>query len=226
MKLTEAAGTIVSGMRSRAVLIEREGKLFQTVQCTVKHAGMDGQGIVRVDGQEATRLKLRTGAQSLELPVPAVESERTVKVSVEVAGKTLATQSLTLKPVRKWVVYLLPHSHVDIGYTHVQTDVEKAQWKYLEMGIETARKLGEQSARLAVQVERGGALGGGQLLAASYSGETGRHFIDAVKAGQVGLQALYGNELTGLVPAGGIAAAGRLRADTLGNAAACPSSRR
>ena len=42
--------------------------------------------------------------------------------------------------MRKWVVYLLPHSHVDIGYTHVQTDVEQAQWKYLEMAIDTARK--------------------------------------------------------------------------------------
>ena len=39
------------------------------------------------------------------------------------------------KPTRPWVVYLLPHSHVDIGFTHVQTDVEKLQWKHLDEAV-------------------------------------------------------------------------------------------
>ena len=49
-------------------------------------------------------------------------------------------RELTVKSPQTQVVYLLPHSHVDIGYTHVQTDVEQAQWRYLETGMDLARK--------------------------------------------------------------------------------------
>ena len=89
---------------------------------------------MQVEGAVDTKIVLAAGAQNFEVAVPAVEKETQLKIAVEVAGKTLARQTVTLKPVRKWVVYLLPHSHVDIGYTHVQTDVEKAQWKISRNG--------------------------------------------------------------------------------------------
>ena len=129
--------------------------------------------------------------------MPAVEQETPVTVRVEVAGQPPATQTVTLRPVRKWVVYLLPHSHVDIGYTHVQTDVEQAQWKYLEMAIDTARKSADYpaGARFKWNVE---VLWAVDSYLQQATPEKRQQFIDAVKAGQVGLQALYGNELTGL----------------------------
>ena len=110
---------------------------------------------------------------------------------------TLASETVTLKPVRKWVVYLLPHSHVDIGYTHVQTDVERAQWKYLEMAIDTARKSAANppGSRFKWNVE---VLWAVDSYLKQATPEKRQQFIAAVKAGQVGLQALYGNELTGL----------------------------
>ena len=100
--------------------------------------------------------------------------------------------------MRKWVVYLLPHSHVDIGYTHVQTDVEQAQWKYLEMAIDAARK-----SRRLIRPARGSSgtsrcSGRWTATCKQATPEKRQAFFDAVKAGQVGLQALYGNELTGL----------------------------
>ena len=138
-RLSEVTGTVVSSVQSAPVLVERGGKLMQTVQFGLRHFGEETQATVRIGGA-TTNVTLRAAAQTLEVPVPAVETPTPVQVSVEVGGKRITTQSVTLQPVRKWVVYLLPHSHVDIGYTHVQTDVEKAQWKYLEMGMEAARK--------------------------------------------------------------------------------------
>src|SRR6185369_10852320 len=109
----------------------------------------------------------------------------------------VATQTVTLKPVRKWVVYLLPHSHIDIGYTHVQTDVERAQWKYLEMAMEASKRSADYpaGARFKWNVEILWAVDGYLRQA---SPEKQQQFIDAVKAGWIGLEALYGNELTGL----------------------------
>ena len=197
VKLAEVSGTVVSSVRSAPALVERDGKLLQTIQLSIRHYGDETNAVVRVEGAAATPVMLRSAAQSFEVAVPAVEKETAVKVSVEVGGKALSTQTVTLKPIRKWVVYLLPHSHVDIGYTHVQTDVERAQWKYLEMGMEAARKSATNppGARFKWNVE---VLWAVDSYLQQATPEKQQAFVDAVKAGQVGLEALYGNELTGL----------------------------
>ena len=196
-ELADAQGTVVSSLRSPPVLVDRGGRLYQTIELALRHLGEEASARVRVDGREATNLTLRATTHTVEIPVPPVDKETSVSIEVEVGGKTLAQRTVQLKPVRKWVVYLLPHSHVDIGYTHVQTDVERAQWKYLEMGIETARRSANNppGSRFKWNVE---VLWAVDSYLRQATPEKREQFIQAVKAGQVGLQALYGNELTGL----------------------------
>ncbi|MGQ9576502.1 MAG: glycosyl hydrolase-related protein [Thermoguttaceae bacterium] len=101
------------------------------------------------------------------------------------------------KPGRPWVIYILPHSHVDIGYTHIQTEVEKLQWKYLDQVLELARKTADYppEARFKWNTE---VLWAVESYLKQAAPEKRKAFIEAVKAGQIHLDALYGNELTGL----------------------------
>jgi alpha-mannosidase len=197
LELADTQGTVVSSTHSPPVLVERDGQLMQTVQVALRHIGEPLQAVLSVNDIPSTNLTLRIGSQSFEVPVAAVDKESPVTISVEAAGKSLARQTLTLKPVRKWIVYLLPHSHVDIGYTHVQTDVERAQWKYLELAMETARRTASYppGCRFKWNVEVLWAVDGYLQQA---SPEQRQAFYEAVRAGQVGLDALYGNMLTGL----------------------------
>ena len=197
LALTEVTGTVLGSVQAPRVLVERNGRLMQTVNIAVRHFGETTQARVRIEGADPFAVTLHQGPMSFEVAVPAVDAEKAVGVTVDVGGNTLASQTVTLKPVRKWIVYLLPHSHVDIGYTHVQTDVEKAQWKYLEMAIDTARKSAGNppGSRFKWNVE---VLWAVDSYLKQATPEKRQQFIDAVKAGQVGLQALYGNELTGL----------------------------
>ena len=196
-ELGDVDGTVVGTVQAPPVLVERAGTLLQTVQVAVRHFGPQTAAVVRLEGAEPVPVTLRQGAQTLEVPFPAIEKPTTSSLRVEVAGKVIGAQSVALKPVRKWVVYLLPHSHVDIGYTHVQTDVEKAQWKYLEMGMEAAKKSANNppGSRFKWNVE---VLWAVDSYLRQATPEKRQQFIKAVQAGQVGLQALYGNELTGL----------------------------
>ena len=41
---------------------------------------------------------------------------------------------------RQWTVYIYPHSHVDIGYTNTQENVELIHKRNLLYGIDLARK--------------------------------------------------------------------------------------
>ena len=100
-------------------------------------------------------------------------------------------------PARPWVVYILPHSHVDIGYTNVQTEIEKLQWKYLDEAVALARKTADYppGARFKWNSE---VLWAVDSYLKQATPERREDFVKAVKAGQVHLDALYGNELTGL----------------------------
>ena len=81
--------------------------------------------MLRLQGAAEQALSLNPGNQSLELRLPAVEQDRTLTLQVDVGGKTVLSRSVVQKPVPKLDVFLLPHSHVDIGYTALQPEVEK-----------------------------------------------------------------------------------------------------
>ncbi len=189
--------TDVRAIRTTPALVERDGELYQTVQLTVRNIGPRADAEVSITGAEQVNVVLEPGDQTVEVPVPAVETDTAVIITVKVAGRTIAQKEDTLNPARKWVVYLLPHSHVDIGYTHIQTEVERAQWQFLEDAIEGARRTAgyPAGARFKWNVE---VLWAVDSYLKQASAEKRDEFIEAVKKGWIGLDALYGNELTAL----------------------------
>lgn len=197
LELTEVTGTTVTAVDSPPALVQRNQQLMQLVHLSLRHAGPDVTAQIHVGDQPVTEARLHTGANRVEVAVPAVTKTTSVAVSVTVEQETIFQQDVALKPVRKWVVYLLPHSHVDIGYTHVQTEVERAQWKYLEMAIDTAKKTAGNppGSRFKWNTEVLWAVDGYLKQA---SPEQRANFVEAVRTGMVGLDALYGNMLTGL----------------------------
>ncbi|MBN2313425.1 MAG: hypothetical protein JXM79_05810 [Sedimentisphaerales bacterium] len=175
----------------------KEGKLYQPVLASVLHIGDPVEAGIRINGEEPITQSLEPGYKVIEGLTPAVETSTSVEVEVEVAGQSMGKQALTIEPVRKWHVWLLHHSHVDIGYTHVQTEVEQKHWQYFKQVIDLARTTTEYPKGSAFKWNT-------EVLWAvdSYlkqaSPEDRETFIKAVKNGWIGLDALYGNELTAL----------------------------
>jgi hypothetical protein len=153
--------------------------------------------LLRVEGLDARPLQLRTGHLTVDLALPLAPAERLVHVRLEVAGQTVSTNTLRQSPVRPMTVYVLPHSHVDIGYTELQTDVEQKQMRNLARGIELARATAHYpaGARYKWNVE---VLWAVESYLRQQPRERQAEFIAAVQRGDVGLQAMYANLLTGL----------------------------
>ena len=196
-ELAPVQGTVVHSIRSAPVLIEKEGKLYQTVQFGLRHFGAEAEGTVRIGQAEPVKVALRPGAQELEVPVPAVEKETPVSVSVEVGGKALTTQEQVLKPVRRWVVYILMHSHVDIGYTDVQPNIAKKQAWNVTNALKLIKDtkdypLGSQFKwNLEVYWPA-------EQFYKTATPEQAKEFEQAVRDGKIGVDAMYGNLLTGV----------------------------
>ncbi|MBI2926510.1 MAG: hypothetical protein HYY24_12515 [Verrucomicrobia bacterium] len=191
------SSTVVDAVESAHALLEKDGKLFQPVRVSLRHFGEEAHATVRVEGVEPQRLRLVSRAHSLEVLLPAVAQEASRSVTVEVAGKAIAARSIALKPVRKLTVYVLPHSHTDIGYTEIQTAIEKKQIENLRKGIEYARRTADYppGAQFKWNVE---VLWAADLYLQRLGESERKEFLDAVKKGWVGLNGMYLNELTGL----------------------------
>ena len=193
----EAETAILGAEAAPALVRQGDRGLGQPVRLSVRHTGDATDATAKVDGGKPMPIHLEPGNQTVEITVPFGEKPASVSITLVVNGKESAPQKVVLKPVRQWVLYLLPHSHNDIGYTAVQTEVERKQWSNLETAVETARKTAEYPAgsRFKWNVEVMWAV---DSYLRQATPEKQKEFIDAVKAGSIELDALYANELTAL----------------------------
>lgn len=192
-----SSGTAIDTLQPVPALQARKGGLVQPVRVSLRHFGPEADGTVRIDGGDAVPVHYRRGVQTVELLVPAVERPTQRTVTVEAGGRTLATQDATFTPVRKLTIYVLPHSHTDIGYTAIQTVIEQKQVNNLLLGMAAARNTAHypEGARFIWNVE---VLWAADLYLHRLNEQQRAAFFEAVKKGQVTLNGMYLNELTGL----------------------------
>jgi hypothetical protein len=126
-----------------------------------------------------------------------IQTAKDFSVTVEASGQALVTRAFPRQPVRPMEIFLLPHSHVDIGYTALQADVEKKQNDNLELGLSLIRSTWNYPAGAGFKwnVE---VLWPVENYLRTTTPEKREAFIDLVKKGKVGLDGFYGNILTGL----------------------------
>jgi hypothetical protein len=193
--LTEANELL--GVHTQPFLVKREGKLWQPVFASVLHVGEPVEATIKIDGLAPVTHTLQAGYKTIQGLVPAVKEGTSVDVEVTVASQTVGRRSVEVTPVRKWEIYVLHHSHVDIGYTHVQTEVLQKHYEYFDQVIELAKNSEHypEGCQFKWNVE---VLWAVDSYLRGASSEKRKTFIQAVKRGWIGLDALYGNELTAL----------------------------
>jgi hypothetical protein len=168
------------------------------VAIIVEHRyGEPVEASLEVDGLTPIPLNLSFGKQVREVTLPAVSADIPLGAVLKVKTRVVARASAVRRPVRPWTIYLLPHSHNDIGYTALQPDVEQKQIRNLRTAIRLARQTAgyPQGAQFKWNVE---VMWPVDCYLRRATPAERQSLIDAVKAGQVGLEGLYGNILTGL----------------------------
>ncbi|HQL95710.1 MAG TPA: hypothetical protein PL005_13620, partial [Candidatus Hydrogenedentes bacterium] len=180
------------------ILTRSDAGPVQTLQVTVTHPYAEAaDAVLHLDGAAPQPLRLEFGAQEVALAVPEAAAETVAVAELEVAGARVGRTEVPRAPVRPLTVYVLPHSHTDIGYTEIQTEIEDKQVQNLLSGMEIARRTADypEGARFVWNVE---VLWAADLFLKRLGDDDRRRFFEAVKAGQVSLNGMYLNELTGL----------------------------
>ena len=79
------------------------------------------------------------GQQRFEFAVPELSGETPAVVSLNLNGPT-HRWNVMLEPKRKWTIYLVPHAHLDVGYTDYQAKVYEVQSRNLDALEEEIRQ--------------------------------------------------------------------------------------
>ncbi len=192
--------------------VEAAGGEEAVSDCTKETGGGRSRAGGGVAGVTKLAVAIATGFNEFRLPVPAVTSPATATVTVSFADTTPdSVLTIRQQPVRRREIWLLPHPHLDIGYTDHQDEVEKRHWAHLEQALSLAGGTGwgpekalspagstgayPEEARFRWNVEQLWAVESWWRRA---SPGQRRELAEAVRQGHIGLQATLAGVLTGL----------------------------
>ncbi len=177
-------------------LVRRHGALFQPIEIHLRPPEYALPMVIKVDGNVIDASLITRSAASLQALVSPADTVRQVTVSVEVNGAT-RTEQTTVKPVRRVQIYILPHSHHDLGYTDLQANVVERQMRNITLGIELARKTAAypEGSRFVWNLE---VLWGADYFMRRQPKAEQEKLIEAIRKGWVAPNGSYANELTGL----------------------------
>jgi hypothetical protein len=179
------------------VWLSENGKALQPLKATLRHVGENQEITVSLDGQEATKVVLKNGVQTIDLKAPATEQPHTVVLRLTAGGRELAATNVALRPPPIRDMWILPHSHVDIGYTHRQQDIIDIQITNLETGLRLAQATAANPPGMRFKWNPEAVWSLDHFLQRA-TPEKRAEFIQGVRRGDVGVDALYGNMLTAL----------------------------
>lgn len=191
------SATRLLGIHVPPVWLRENGGNLQPLTVVLWYTGDDHEATVVLDGGVPVKVPLKQGEQSFELKVAAAEQARTVALRITTWSKVLADVRISISPPRIRDMWVLPHSHVDIGYTHRQAEVLDLQVQNLESAIKLAEASATNPPGLRFKWNPEAVWTLDQYLRRA-TPEQHEAFIAAVRRGDVEVNALYANMLTGL----------------------------
>jgi Glycosyl hydrolases family 38 N-terminal domain len=113
-----------------------DGILSQVLRLVVQAESAAGDVTFTVSDGDTTlaraRVRIDYGRTLVHLFVPEVYEPRTFGLRVEARGGEPFEAGVEIRPQRKWSVFLVHHSHLDIGYTDTQGSVRQHHLQYLD----------------------------------------------------------------------------------------------
>ena len=117
-------------------LVRSGNNLFQPVNVDIIHLGEPVKGILKAEGQNEVETELIYGFNQIEMTFPEVSQKKEHAVSIHTAGKDPQVIKFTIRPVRKWFVYLVQHTHTDIGYTRPQSEILPEHLRFIDYALD------------------------------------------------------------------------------------------
>jgi alpha-mannosidase len=173
---------------------QKENELYEQTDVTVTLSDKIRHGAVELFvGEQHFRADLSGandfGQQQFHFDVRALEKPAEAHVVLTTDHKTRRFDT-GFAPARKWTIDVVPHAHLDIGYTDFQPKVAEVQ----------SRNIDKLLSYIPEHPEMRFSLDGSWIVQnylATRTPEAQKQFFDLVRQGKIGVPAQYANLLTG-----------------------------
>jgi alpha-mannosidase len=141
----DAASGILQADALPTVFYKRDGdKLSEVVSVLVRWSELAPRGSVTLslpgwNRAQTFESERDFGEQRFEFLVPEFAAGARVGVEVNANGHSYKFPQ-TLRPARKWTVYLVPHEHLDVGYSDFQTKLAELHSRVVDEALELTRE--------------------------------------------------------------------------------------
>ncbi len=143
-RISRFASTLTALVEPTIFYKQHGNELSEQVDIFVRCSGhpRSGQVDLEVAGQHY-RQSLRAGSdfgeERLSLEIPEFQADTLAQLAVEVNGRTKHFAE-KLQPQKKWTLFLVPHVHLDVGYTDYQAKVSAIQSRILDEAMDLTAK--------------------------------------------------------------------------------------
>lgn len=120
---------------SQPALIKEGQILLQPLDYTIMYLGDSCTASIHLPKFTSLSAPIRFGLNALQMKLPPSEKEKNIQVTIKL-DKKLFRQNIVVKPVRKWTIYLVQHTHTDIGYTRPQSEILSEHLRYIDYALE------------------------------------------------------------------------------------------
>ncbi len=174
--------------------IRKAGNLEEVVRVTANLDRRVSRGTVRltVSGQhyEASLSSAPDfGEQRFEFLVPALSAPAPAELTLHANGKTVSRE-VTFQPERKWKLFVVPHAHLDVGFTDYRGKVFEVH----DRNLDTLLRLLPEHPNMRWTID-------GNLIVQHYFAtrkpSAQQAFLNLVREDKIGVPAQDANVLTG-----------------------------
>ncbi len=127
---------IRKGNAEPALVYGKNNEIRQYVTIEVANTGKPRSVNIHIDDIPYEQVNLESGINLIETSVPETVEKRDVKLSIASGSEVLAEYIVNSYPIKHWTVYMVQHSHTDIGFTKPQTEILTDHIRYIDYVIE------------------------------------------------------------------------------------------
>lgn len=117
-------------------LIDHKNRTFQPLDVYYTCLGDNISAEFTSPDIEPVTTDLHFGFNRITLFFPEATSSTEALLTVQIENGEKETYSFRRNPVRKWTVYLVQHTHTDIGYTRPQTDILPEHLRFIDYALD------------------------------------------------------------------------------------------
>lgn len=115
----------------------KEGGEYKQQMLAIYNTNNAGKIAFLYKNGEILSSNLKSGENRFILTLPAVNSPQKIEIGILVNEDPVKNYSVNLTPVnKKWIIYLVQHSHTDIGYTRPQSEILAEQMRYIDYALD------------------------------------------------------------------------------------------